>query len=223
MHSGGGDATARPGYPDREAYMADIAVIYREEIADLGRLGCTYLQLDDVALPVICDPENWERVKARGEDPDRNIDLYIDTINAAVRDRPAGMSVCVHMCRGNRGDGMASGGYEPIAERMFNRLDVDGFLLEYDTPRAGDFSPLRFVPKGKTVALGLVSTKLTELETVDALKARIEEAARYVDIDQLCLCPQCGFASSFFIARFTEADEERKLARLVEAADAIWG
>ena len=222
LHSGGGDAVIRPAYSERGSYMQDVAAIYREEIAELGRLGCTYLQLDDVALPVICDPENRERVKARGEDPDRNIDLYIDTINAAVRDRPAGMLVNVHMCRGNRGEGMASGGYEPIAERVFNRLDVDGFLLEYDTPRAGDFMPLRFVPKGKTVALGLVSTKVRELESADSLKARIDEAARHLDIDQLCLCPQCGFASSFSTDRFSIEDQERKLARIVEVASDVW-
>jgi 5-methyltetrahydropteroyltriglutamate--homocysteine methyltransferase len=196
----------------------------REEVADLAARGCTYLQMDEVPLAVICDPENMAVVRQRGDDPDKLIDLYIDAINGAIRDRPANMTVGVHMCRGNAGHGMASGGYEPIAERMFNRLDVDGFFLEYDTPRAGDFTPLRHLPKPKKAILGLVSSKLPELESVDGLHRRVDEAAKHVDLDRLGLSPQCGFASIPSRVRPMGVDVvERKLARVVETARKIWG
>ncbi len=146
----------------------DLVRIMREEIADLAARGCTYLQMDEVPLAVICDPANGETVRQRGDDPETLIDLYIDAINRSIEDRPAGMAVCVHLCRGNAGHGMADGGYEPIAERLFNRLDVDGFFLEYDTPRAGDFRPLRHLPKPKKAVLGLMSTKIAEIESADA-------------------------------------------------------
>ncbi|HVA11694.1 MAG TPA: 5-methyltetrahydropteroyltriglutamate--homocysteine S-methyltransferase [Stellaceae bacterium] len=207
---------------DRTAYMADIAAIYRSEIAALARLGCKYLQVDEVPLAVLCDPKNQEVVRARGEDPQRLIDDYIDLMNAAIRERPADMTLCVHLCRGNSGHGQADGGYDPVAERLFQKLDVDGFFLEYDTSRAGDFQPLRHVPKNKTVVLGLMSTKQKALEPVEELKRRVGEASRYVDMDRLCLSPQCGFASSAEVDRFTVADEERKLAHLVSAASQIW-
>lgn len=210
-------------YPMRALFFADLARIMREEIADLSARGCTYLQMDEVPIAVLCDPKNQAIVRGRGEDPDELIDTYIDAINHSVRGRPAGMTVAVHMCRGNRDHGMADGGYEPVAERVFNRLDVDGFFLEYDTPRAGDFAPLRFLPKGKMAILGLVSTKVHALETVDALRRRVEEAARFVPLDQIGLCPQCGFASTYTTARFSRAEEEQKLARVMEAAVAIWG
>jgi 5-methyltetrahydropteroyltriglutamate--homocysteine methyltransferase len=218
-----GDAMIdRSVYADRREYMADVSAIYREEIADLGRAGCSYLQLDDVSLAVLCDPGFREDMKQRGESPDEVIHLYIDAFNDAVRDRPAGMSICSHLCRGNVGQGIGTGGYEPIAERIFNRLDVDGFLLEFDTPRAGDFGPLRFLPKNKKVALGLVSTKVRELESIDRLRERIDEAAKYVDLDQLCLCTQCGFASGFQFNRLTIAEEERKLMLIAETARKVW-
>jgi 5-methyltetrahydropteroyltriglutamate--homocysteine methyltransferase len=207
---------------DRKAYFADIAAIYREEIAALVKLGCTYLQVDEVPLAVLCDPRNQDVVRQRGEDPQRLIDDYIGLINDAVRGRPKEMTLCVHLCRGNSGHGQASGGYDPVAERLFQKLAVDGYFLEYDTERAGDFGPLRHLPKEKTAVLGLMSTKLKELEPVEALKRRVDEAARYVDIGRLCLSPQCGFASSAEVERFTVADEERKLAHLVSAAAAIW-
>jgi len=223
-HHQAGDAALDPKvYRDRHEYMADIVTIYRQELADLARIGCTYVQIDECAIPVLCDPRNRERVAARGESADANVDFYVDAINAVVKDRPAGMTVTMHMCRGNTGQGMASGGYEPIAERVFAKLDVDGYLLEYDTPRAGDFAPLRLLPKPKMAILGLVSTKVAALEPVDALRARVEEAARFVDLDRLGLCPQCGFASAITTTRFSRADEERKLARVMEAAAAIWG
>ena len=207
---------------DRKAYMADIAGIYRDEIAALAKLGCKYLQVDEVPLAVLCDPKNQEVVRARGEDPQRLIDDYIDLMNAAIHDRPADMTLCVHLCRGNAGHGQASGGYDPVAERLFQKLDVDGFFLEYDTPRAGDFQPLRHVPKDKTVVLGLMSTKQKALEPIEELKRRVGEAARFVDMDRLCLSPQCGFASSAEVDRFSAEDEERKLAHLVRAAAEIW-
>ncbi|HEV8015114.1 MAG TPA: 5-methyltetrahydropteroyltriglutamate--homocysteine S-methyltransferase [Stellaceae bacterium] len=207
---------------DRKTYMADIAAIYRDEIAALAKLGCKYLQVDEVPLAVLCDPKNQDVVRGRGEEPQKLIDDYIDLMNAAIRDRPAGMTLCVHLCRGNAGHGQASGGYDPVAERLFQKLDVDGFFLEYDTPRAGDFQPLRHVPKNKIVVLGLMSTKQKALEPIDELKRRVAEAARYVDMDRLCLSPQCGFASSAEVDRFTVDDEERKLAHLVRAADEIW-
>ncbi len=222
-HFSGDQLLDRSVYPDRAQFFADLARIMREEIADLAARGCTYLQMDEVPIAVLCDPNNREIVKSRGEDPQQLIDTYIDAINQSVKDRPAGMAVCVHFCRGNRDNGMADGGYEPVAERIFNRLDVDGFFLEYDTPRAGDFAPLRFVPKGKRVVLGLVSTKLAGVETADALKRRIDEAARVVPLDQLCLSPQCGFSSNARRGRLSLDIVEQKLARIVEVAHDVWG
>jgi 5-methyltetrahydropteroyltriglutamate--homocysteine methyltransferase len=225
-HAMSGDKSfERAAYRDRDAFLADIARIYREEIADLAGRGCTYLQMDEVPLALLCDPKNQDIVRNRGEDPKELIGAYIAVINDCIRDRPAGMAIAVHMCRGNIGHGMASGGYEPIAERMFNALDVDGFFLEYDTPRAGDFSPLRHLPKPKKAVLGLMTTKLAELEPADALKRRIDEAAKYVDVDRLGLSPQCGFASAARrgAGRLTMDQVERKLARVVEVARQVWG
>jgi 5-methyltetrahydropteroyltriglutamate--homocysteine methyltransferase len=210
-------------YPDRNAFMADVTAIYRQELQDLAKLGCSFVQLDECALPVLCDPANREKIRARGESPEANLAFYIDAVNEVVRDRPAGMTICMHMCRGNSGQGMAQGGYDWIAEQAFGRLNVDGFLLEFDRPGTGDFTPLRHLPKGKLAILGLVSTKQRQLETVDELRLRVDEAAKFADLDQLGLCPQCGFASSFENDRFTQDDEEKKLARLLEASRAIWG
>ncbi|HUZ75830.1 MAG TPA: 5-methyltetrahydropteroyltriglutamate--homocysteine S-methyltransferase [Stellaceae bacterium] len=210
-------------YRDRRAYLADVAAIYRQEVADLAALGCTYLQIDEVPIAVLCDPLNHEIVRARGEDPDSLIDDYLAAINDAVRERPKTMTVCAHLCRGNGGHGQASGGYDPVAERLFGTLDVDGFFLEYDTGRSGGFGPLKSVPKGKRVVLGIISTKRAELEPADAVKRRIDEAARFVDLDQLCLSPQCGFASSYQTDRLTLDDQERKLAHLVNIAREVWG
>ncbi len=207
---------------DRKTYMADIAAIYRQEVAALAKLGCKYLQVDEVPLAVLCDPKNQERVRARGEDPQKLIDDYIGLINASFVDRPKGMTLCVHLCRGNSGHGQASGGYDPVAERLFQNLDFDGFFLEYDTERSGDFQPLRYVPKDRVVILGLISTKQKALEPIEELKRRVADAARFVDMDRLCLSPQCGFASSSEVDRFTVDDEERKLAHLVSAASQIW-
>lgn len=219
-----GDAALSQGvYASARDYMADVAAIYRAELAELAALGCTYVQFDEVAIPIMCDPAVQEIIAQRGENHLDLVDLYVDAVNEAIRDRPAGMTACIHMCRGNEGvAGMGSGGYDPIAERVFGRLAVDGYLLEYDTPRAGDFEPLRYMPRDKIVALGLISTKERALEPIDELRRRVEEASTYVDMDRLCLCPQCGFASAFHYDRFTLADQERKLAHLVAAAAAIW-
>ena len=221
-HMGGDRLLDRSIYPDRKMFFADLARVMREEIADLAERGCTYLQLDEVPIAVLCDPKNREIVRGRGEDPEEFIDDYIDAINASIKEKPANMAVCVHLCRGNRDRGMAEGGYEPVADRLFNKLNVDGFFLEYDTPRAGDFTPLRFVPKGRRVVLGLVSTKLPDLETADMLKRRIDEAAQFMPVEQLCLSPQCGFASSARSRPLPMDLIERKLARIVEVADQVW-
>ena len=222
-HFRGDAAFDRKIYATREEFFADLARIMREEIADLAARGCTYLQMDEVPIAVLCDSRNREVVKNRGENPDELIDTYIDAINASVRDRPPGMTVCVHMCRGNVGHGMADGGYEPVAERMFQRLNVDGFFLEYDTPRAGDFRPLRFLPKGKKAVLGLVTTKLPEIESADGLKRRLDDAAKIVPLEQLCLSPQCGFSSVARTGRLPPEVVEGKLRRIVEVAREVWG
>jgi 5-methyltetrahydropteroyltriglutamate--homocysteine methyltransferase len=225
-HAMSGDKSFEHGvYKDRDAYLADIARIYREEIADLAKRGCTYLQMDEVPLALLCDPKNQEIVKARGDDPQTLVDAYINIINDCIKDRPANMAVAVHMCRGNVGHGMASGGYEPIAAKMFNTLNVDGFFLEYDTPRAGDFAPLRHLPKPKKAVLGLLTTKLPEVESADELKRRIDEAAKVIDMDRLALSPQCGFASAARrgAGRLGFDDVERKLSRVVEVAHQMWG
>lgn len=211
-------------YASAREYMADIARIYREEIAELASLGCTYLQIDEVPIPVICDASVQSTIAKRGEDPLALVDLYVDTINDAIRDRPPGMTVVVHMCRGNEGvAGLGSGGYDAIAERVFDLLKVDGYLLEYDTPRAGDFAPLRFLPKDTIAVLGLVSTKVAEIETEDTLKRRVDEAARVIDLDRLGLCPQCGFATLYRYDRMGLDLQERKLGLLVSTAREIWG
>jgi 5-methyltetrahydropteroyltriglutamate--homocysteine methyltransferase len=222
-HLASGDsAIDKSTYPDRAAYFTDLVQVFRDEIADLAKAGCTYLQMDEVPLALLCDPKNQETFRARGEDPDKLIGEYIDLINRAVAGRPKDMTVCVHMCRGNLGHGMADGGYEPIAERMFGTLDVDGYFLEYDTPRAGDFKPLRFLPKGKKAVLGIMTTKIAEMESKDELKRRIDEAAKIVPLDQLALSPQCGFASAAMEDRLPPGTVEKKLGRIVEVAREVW-
>jgi 5-methyltetrahydropteroyltriglutamate--homocysteine methyltransferase len=218
----GDKSLAQSPYKDRKAFFADVCAIYRQEIADLGRRGCSYLQIDEVPIAVLCDPANRARVRERGEDPDELIEDYIAAINDAVRDRPAGMMICVHLCRGNQGHGQASGGYDPVAERLLQNTNVDGFFLEYDTERAGGFAPLRYLPKTKSAILGIVSTKLQELEPPDFVRRRIDEASRYVDLARLGLSPQCGFASGFTTDRFSLDEQERKLAHLVKVAAYIW-
>jgi len=212
-------------YPDMELFFADLARIYREEIAELAKRGCTYLQIDDTALPCNCDEHIRQSVKKRGEDPDALTTRYVRLLNDAIRERPAGMTIGVHMCRGNlKGTWMAEGGYEPIAERLFNEADVDAFFLEFDTPRAGDFTPLRHVPKSKSVVLGLVSSKTPDLESKDDIKRRIDEAARHVDLDRLALSPQCGFSSGGGSGQTVGLDDERRKLQLVlDVAHEVWG
>ena len=220
----GDKAIAGSPYPDTKQYMADVARVYREEIAELAALGCRYVQIDEVPIPVMSDPRVQSVIQKRGEDYGALIDLYVDAINEAIRDRPADMTVAVHMCRGNEGiAGLGSGGYEPIAERVFGRLQVDGYLLEYETSRAGDFSPLRHMPKDKMIVIGVMSTKERALEQKDEMKRRIEDAGKYADIDKLGLCPQCGFATAYHFDRLSIDDEKRKLEHLVATAREIWG
>jgi 5-methyltetrahydropteroyltriglutamate--homocysteine methyltransferase len=210
-------------YGNVENFFSDLGKVYQAEIADLAKAGCNYVQLDEVAVAILCDPSAREKVKSRGGDPDRLVDLYIDAINEAVKNRPAGMTVGVHVCRGNyKGMYLSEGGYDSVAERFFGRAEVDHFLLEFDTPRAGGFAPLRFVPKGKGVVLGLVSSKTPVLENLDALKRRTDEAASYMSADRLAISPQCGFASTIGGNPVTEADERAKLRLCVDAAREIW-
>jgi 5-methyltetrahydropteroyltriglutamate--homocysteine methyltransferase len=225
MHFWRGRQYAEPGvYADARQFMADLGRVYQEEIAALAAAGGRYVQLDEVALAMLCDPAARERVKSDGADPEALVDLYVDAINEAVMNLPAGMVVGVHMCRGNyKGKYLSEGGYDSIAEKLFQRANVNHFLLEYDTPRAGDFAPLRFVPKGKGVVLGLVSSKTPALEPIDLLKRRAEAAAKHIDADRLAISPQCGFASTIGGNPVTESDEIAKLTRCVEAARAIWG
>jgi len=211
-------------YPDAERFFADLAAVFRDEVAGLVAAGCRYLQIDEVAIALLCDPAIRARVVDVGADPDRLVDLYIDAINQAVADCPADVVVGVHMCRGNfKGHYLGSGGYDSVAERFFAATHANHFLLEYDTSRAGDFQPLRFVPADKGVVLGLVSSKTPALESIDTLRRRAEEAARFIDLDRLAIGPQCGFASSAAGNPLTEADERAKLRLVVEAARALWG
>jgi 5-methyltetrahydropteroyltriglutamate--homocysteine methyltransferase len=217
------DFVDRTIYPDEDGFFNDLARIFQEEIADLAEAGCGYVQLDEVAVALLCDPAICDEVKRSGSNPDTLVDLYIASINQAVSKCPANMTVGVHMCRGNfKGHYLGAGGYESVAERFFAQTNVNHFLLEYDTSRAGDFAPLRFVPKTKSVVLGLVSTKTPSLESLGDLKRRAEDAARYIDLDRLAISPQCGFASTVAGNPITEADERAKLARVVEAARTIW-
>lgn len=211
-------------YPDIDVYFDDLATIYRQEIAELAKLGCTYLQLDDTALPCNCDANARAAVEQRGEDPDLLTKAYARLINRAIEQRPASMTVGMHLCRGNlKGAWMAEGGYEPIAEALFNEVGVDAYFLEYDTERAGDFRPLRFVPKDKRIVLGLVSTKTPRLETKDELKRRIDAAAKYVPLDRLCLSPQCGFSSGGGGGQPITMDDTRRKLELIKAvADDVW-
>jgi 5-methyltetrahydropteroyltriglutamate--homocysteine methyltransferase len=221
---GGREAISREAYPDLEEFFADVAAAYRAEIKALGDAGCTYLQLDDTNLAYLCDPKMREGARARGDDPNELPRRYARLINAAIAERPAGVTICTHLCRGNfRSAWVAEGGYEPVAEVLFNELNVDGYFLEYDDARSGGFSPLRFLPKGKIVVLGLVTTKVGDLETKDTLIRRIAEAARIVPLEQLCLSPQCGFSSTVHGNELARESQVAKLRRIVETAQEVWG
>jgi 5-methyltetrahydropteroyltriglutamate--homocysteine methyltransferase len=210
-------------YPDLDVFFDDLARVYREEIAALYAAGCRYLELDDTNLAYLCDPGMRQGARERGDDPDELPRTYAALINAALRDRPDDLTVCVHLCRGNfRSTYFASGGYEPVAEVLFTELDVDAYFLEYDDERSGDFAPLRFVPPDKTVVLGLVTSKFPALEPAGEVAARIDDAARFVPLDRLCLSPQCGFSSTIHGNVMTEAEQWAKLRHVVAIAADVW-
>ena len=225
VHYRGGAAAIDPAvYADSDAFWSDLVAAYRDEVGRLAGLGCTYLQFDDTSLAYLNDPEQRAMVAGRGEDAEHLHERYIAHINEALADRPAGLTVTTHMCRGNfRSSWVAEGGYDFVAEALFGGLDVDGFFLEYDDARSGGFEPLRFVPPGKMVVLGLVTTKRGALESSDALKRRIEEASQFVDVDQLCLSPQCGFSSTVEGNTLSYDEEVAKLRLVVEMAAEVWG
>ena len=221
---GGREAISADVYPDLEGFFSDLTTAYREEIADLADRGCRYLQLDDTNLAYLCDPDIRQRTEARGEDPDALTRLYCRLVNEAIMGRPDDMVAAIHLCRGNfRSAWVARGGYEPVADILFNQMAVDAFFLEYDDERSGDFAPLRLVPPDKTVVLGLMSSKKPEVEDAGELKRRIDEAGQYIDLDQCCLSHQCGFSSTAHGNELSEADQWVKLARTVEVAEAVWG
>ena len=225
LHFRGGRRAVSPDvYPDMEDFYRDLGQAYRGAVRAFADAGCRYLQLDEVNLAYLCDPEQRQMMRDRGDDPARLPVVYADMINAAISDRPSDMRITMHLCRGNfRSSWIAQGGYEPVAELLFNQIGVDGYFMEFDSERAGGFDPLRFVPKGKSVVLGVVTSKTGALETVDYLQRRIEEAAKFVDLDQLCLSPQCGFASTEEGNSLTEDEQWAKLARIVEVAQRVWG
>ncbi|MAF46698.1 MAG: 5-methyltetrahydropteroyltriglutamate--homocysteine S-methyltransferase [Rhodospirillales bacterium] len=222
---GGRDAIDQDSYPEMDDFFADMARLYREELADLAAAGCNYVQFDDTNLAYLCDEKMRENARQLGEDPDELPTTYAALINDAIRDRHPDQAVCIHLCRGNAmSQWFASGGYEPVADKLFNLTDVDGFFLEYDDERSGGFEPLRFVPKGgKIIVLGLVTTKRGILESKDELKRRIEEASKYVDLEQLALSPQCGFSSNAVGNLVSVEDEVSKLRLVIETAQEVWG
>ena len=225
VHYRGGAAAIDPAiYPNVDQFWDDLSAAYAEEVRRLGELGCTYLQLDDTSLAYLNDPAQRQMIAERGEDADHQHLRYIKQINAAIANRPDGMSITTHSCRGNfQSYWAAEGGYDFVAEALFNELDVDGFFLEYDDARSGGFEPLRFMPKGKMVVLGLVTTKKGALESKDRLKRRIEEASQFVPLDQICLSPQCGFSSTVEGNSLTFDEQKAKLRLVVETANEVWG
>ena len=221
---GGREAINAEAYPEIGEFYHDLARVYREEISDLAAAGCRYLQIDEVNLAYLCDPALRAEVAHIGEDPASLPKTYAKLLNDAIASRPSDMTVCMHLCRGNfAGAWIAEGGYDPIAELLFNDIDVDGYFLEYDSPRAGSFAPLRFLPKGKVAVLGLVTSKRAALEGKDDIKRRIDEAAKVVPLAQLALSPQCGFASTIKGNRLTMDDQRKKLSLVVETAKDVWG
>jgi methionine synthase II (cobalamin-independent) len=221
---GGREAISSEVYPDLEAFFDDLTAAYRAEVADLAARGCRYLQMDDTNLAYLCDPAIRARTAERGDDPDELTRLYVRLVSDAFRDRPADMTAAIHLCRGNfKSAWVSEGGYEPVAEILFGQMDVDAFFLEYDDERSGDFAPLRFVPQGKQVVLGLMSSKRAEVESADSIKRRIDEAGAYVSLEQCGLSHQCGFSSTAHGNELSPDDQWRKLARTVEVAGDVWG
>lgn len=217
-------AAAAAGYPDDSAFLDDLARVYQAELSDLAARGATYVQIDEVPLAMLCDPELRARVESMGEDPDQQAQMYVDLMNACVGGRPQGLTAAIHLCRGNfKGRWLSEGGYEYVARKLFNEIQVDAFFLEYDTERAGGFEPLAAVPPGKTVVLGLVSTKTPALEKRTDLLRRLDEASRFISLEQLALSPQCGFASTVAGNPVTVEDQIAKLALIVDVAGEVWG
>jgi 5-methyltetrahydropteroyltriglutamate--homocysteine methyltransferase len=223
LHLRGGRAgISRAAYPELKEFWSDAAAAYRAAIAAFGKAGCTYLQLDDVAFAYLCDPKIRDSCRKNGDDPEKLPRVYADTINRALEGRPAGMTVTLHTCRGNfKSAWVAEGGYDPVAEALFS-CQVDGFFMEFDSARAGGFEPLRFAPKGRKVVLGLVSSKTGSLEKMEQLKRKIDDASRYVPLENLCLSPQCGFSSTHHGNQLSQDEQWRKLERVVETAKEIW-
>jgi 5-methyltetrahydropteroyltriglutamate--homocysteine methyltransferase len=211
-------------YPDMADFYRDLGTTYRKAVRAFADAGCRYLQLDEVNFTYLCDPKLVQQVRERGDDVEALPHIYAEVINAAISDVPPDMTIAMHLCRGNfQSTFVASGGYEPVADILFNKVKVPNYFMEFDSDRAGGFEPLRFVPKGKIVVLGIVTSKSGELESKDSLKRRIDEAARYISLDQLCLSPQCGFASTEEGNVLTEAQQWAKLRMIVELADEVWG
>lgn len=223
-YRGGRQGISTAVYPQIEDFFHDLGLAYQKAIAAFARAGCTYLQLDEVYLAYLCDPRQHEELRARGEDPERLVQTYAELINLAIAQRPAGMTLAMHLCRGNfRSSWIAQGGYEPVADMLFNAIGIDVYFMEYDTERAGGFAPLRFLPRDKMVVLGLVTSKTGVLEDKDAVRRRIDAATRYVSIDQLALSPQCGFASTEEGNVLTYDQQRAKLALVVDVAQEVWG
>jgi 5-methyltetrahydropteroyltriglutamate--homocysteine methyltransferase len=225
LHFRGGRAgISKEHYPDLEQFYADVAQAYGEELRSLANAGCNYVQMDDTNLAYLCDPKMREAARARGDDPNELPHRYATFINRVVAQKPAGMTMAVHLCRGNfRSTHAAEGGYEPVAEALLSEMNVDAYFLEYDDDRSGDFRPLRFLPKGKIVVLGLITTKLGALETKDDIKRRIDEAAKYAPLDQLALSPQCGFSSTYHGNDIQMSQQTAKLKLVVDVAREVWG
>jgi 5-methyltetrahydropteroyltriglutamate--homocysteine methyltransferase len=221
---GGRKAVSAKVYPDMADFFRDLGEAYRKAVQAFAEAGCRYLQLDETNLAYLCDPDQRENLRARGDDPDALPGIYADMINRAISGRPPDMRITMHLCRGNfRSSWIAQGGYEPVAEVLFDRIGVDGYFMEYDSARAGGFAPLRLVPKDKRVVLGLVTSKSGMLEDADEIRRRIDEAAGYLPLDQLCLSPQCGFASTEEGNLLTEDEQWAKLAFVVDIAREVWG
>ncbi len=225
LHYRGGRKMMNMGvYPDMEPFYADVGAAYDKAVHAFYDAGCRYLQLDDISFAYLCDPNQREMLRQRGDNPERQPDIYAGMVGEALKDKPSDLTITMHLCRGNfRSTFIASGGYEPVAETLFNAMPVDGYFMEWDTDRAGGFEPLRFLPKGKSVVLGLVTSKTGTLESKDEIKRRIEEATKYADLDQLCLSPQCGFASTEEGNTLAEDEQWAKLRMIVELAEEVWG
>ena len=224
LHARGDRASLKRTYPNLDNFWADLTQCYREEIRDLYRAGCRYLQLDDTTIAMFGDPKVQEQFRKLGDDPKKDVAMYSEALNEAIREVPGDMAVCVHTCRGNfKSTWLASGSYDYVAEIAFSRIDVDGFFLEFDDERSGGFEPLRYIPEGKKVVLGLVSSKVPELETKDMLKRRIDAASKFVPAENLCISPQCGFSSTYHGNNLTVEQEKAKLKLCLEVAKEVWG